>query len=231
MKLRTYPDLEQRSPEWYEARCGILTASTVGQMVTAKTLKPAANDTSRTLTAQLVAERITGHVEETYQSHDMLIGLLEEPRARAIYEQITGTEVTEVGFMVREWDHGKLGYSPDGLVGDDGLIEIKTRLPKHHVRTLLHNTMPAAYTAQVQAGLFVSGRQWLDFVSFCGGLPPFICRILPDAAWQPAIEEAVEGFEESAALMIDGFRAATEGLPVPERIDYANYSASEIQVS
>src|SRR5699024_1369872 len=87
MTLKIYDDLEQGSPEWLEARRGILTASTIGQLITPSRLQTASNDKSRALINELIAERITGFVEETYVSHDMLRGQWDEPIARAAYEQ------------------------------------------------------------------------------------------------------------------------------------------------
>ena len=221
MTLTTYEDLEQGTPEWLAARCGIVTASVVGQLITAKTVKPASNDYSRGLTASLVAERITGHVEPIHETHDMLRGTLSEPFARDIYADhyAPGGNVTEVGFMVRDFGAYRIGYSPDGLVGDEGLIEIKSPRQKKHLSTILADEVPLEYMAQCQAGLLVSGREWLDFISYNGGMPLWRKRVLPDPKWQQAITDAVEAFEETAATMLDTYKHATTGLPQAERID------------
>jgi predicted phage-related endonuclease len=220
MSLHIYEDLEQGTDAWLVARRGIVTASVVGQLITPKTVKPASNDYSRGLTASLVAERITGYVEPTFQSQDMLRGTLSEPIARDIYAEHHGVTVDQVGFMVREEADWKLGYSPDGLVADDGLIEIKAPRQKSHLATILADEVPLEYMAQCQAGLLVSGRKWLDFISYCGGMPLFIKRVLPDERWQKALVEAVTAFETNAALMIATYTAATEGMPATERIDF-----------
>lgn len=184
-------------------------------------LKVADNDTSRALTLSLVAERITGHTEEGgYVSNDMLRGVYEEPRARDLYAETTGQEVTECGFMIHEHDGLTLGYSPDGLVGDRGLLEVKCPRPKGHLATILTDEPPARHMAQMQAGMLVSGRDWCDYVSFCGGLPLFVKRVPYDAEYMDAIWEAVAAFEKNAAAMTADYHARTDGLPVPERIDY-----------
>ena len=218
MSLTTYPDLEQGSPEWLAARCGIVTASVVGQLVT-PTLKTANNDTSRGLTMTLAAERITGHVEPMQVSQPMLRGQLDEPFARDAYSE-HHAPVVELGFMVRDFGKYRIGFSPDGLVNDDGLIEIKSRAQKKHLQTILADEVPAENMAQVQTGLLVSGREWIDYVSFCGGMPLWTKRVLPDERWFHAIQEAVELFENNAAEIYDRYLKAVEGLPATERIDH-----------
>jgi predicted phage-related endonuclease len=217
--LQVFNDLEQGSDEWHAARRGIVTASVVGLLITTKTLKPAANDTSRGLAAQLVAERITGYTEPMQTSRDMERGTLDEPYAREVYSE-RYAPVAEVGFMVREFDGYKIGYSPDGLIGDDGLIEIKSRKQKIQLKAFLDDEVPAENMAQIQCGLLVSGRDWCDYVSYCGGMPLYVKRVFPDPAWHEAIVAAVSEFENNAAQMIDKYLAATEGNPPTERIDH-----------
>ena len=219
MTLTTYTDLEQGTDEWLAARCGIVTASVVGQLITPKTVKPAANDYSRALAVTLTAERITGHVEPIHENSDMLRGTLDEPFARDKYAEHFAP-VTELGFMVRDDWGFRLGYSPDGLVGDDGLIEIKSRRQKKHLATILADEVPLENMAQCQAGLLVSGREWIDYVSFCSGMPLYVKRVEPDAKWQAAILESVAAFEEASADMVSRYTTATKNLPPTERIDH-----------
>ena len=165
MTLHEYPDLEQGSEEWFAQRRGMVTASVVGQLITAKTIKPAVNDYSRALTATLTAERITGYTEPTYMNDNMLRGTLDEPRARDKYSE-RYAPATETGFMVRDDWGFNIGYSPDGLVGDDGLIEVKSRRQKKHLQTILSDQVPPENMAQIQCGLLVSGREWCDYISY-----------------------------------------------------------------
>lgn len=219
MTLHTYPDLIQGSDQWLDARRGIVTASVIGQLITTKTVKPAFNDYSRALTNTLVAERITGWTEDVYVSTAMMRGTLDEPIARELYAR-HHAPVTELAFMVREWDGCRLGYSPDGLVGTEGLIEIKSREPKAQLATILADEVPAANMAQCQAGLFVSGRKWLDYVSWCGGMPLWTKPVYPDPRWFEAITEAVEQFEATAAQMVATYQERTTGLPIAERTNH-----------
>jgi hypothetical protein len=218
MSLTVLDDLVQGSEEWHDQRRGIVTASVVGQLLT-PTGRVAANDTSRGITAQLVAERITGYTDPTYQSDDMARGVNEEPRARALYSECYAP-ARESGFMLRTEANWKLGYSPDGLVGDEGLIEVKAPRAKKHIATVLSGEVPPEHMPQIQAGLLVSGRQWLDFISFCGGQPMWTKRVEPDQRWFDVITDAVIRFEETAAEMVAAYTAAVEGLPMTERIDY-----------
>jgi hypothetical protein len=218
MSLHVFNDLEQGTEAWLAARRGMVTASVVGQLLTA-TGRPASNDTSRRLTLALVAERITGETEPVYMNDDMLRGHLEEPIARDMYaEHFAGGEiVAETGFMVREEEDWTLGYSPDGLVGDTGLIEVKAPRAKGHIATILSGEVPDRHMPQIQAGLLVSGREWCDFISYYGGLPPFVKRVHADPKWAESIVAAVAAFEQAAVEMTERYDIATRGLPATER--------------
>jgi hypothetical protein len=219
MTLHELPDLLQGSDEWHDQRRGIVTASVVGKLVTPKTIKPAANPESRTLTALLVAERITGWTDPTYMNDDMLRGVEDEPRAVEKYSEHYAP-VTTTGFMVEDKWGFRIGYSPDGLVGDDGLIETKSRRPKKHVQTILSGEVPEENMAQLQCGLLVSGRKWIDYISYCGGMPFYVKRVTPDERWQEAILTAVTAFEETAEHMVNKYQGAVIGLPTTERAVY-----------
>ena len=209
-------DVEQRSDAWHDLRRGMVTASTVSQLLT-PTLKVADNETSRAATTALVAERITGVTEPSFTSDDMWRGVLHEPIARGYYAE-HHAPVREVGFMVRDDWGFEIGLSPDGLVGDDGLIEIKCPRAKGHVQTILRDSVPSMYMAQCQTALLVSGREWIDYVSFHAGLPLYVNRVVPHPAWRKAIVEAAKAFEDNAARIVAEYRAATKNLPATERV-------------
>jgi hypothetical protein len=218
VSLHELPDLIQGTDEWHDQRRGMVTASVVGQLITANTLKPADNDTSRGLTALLTAERITGYTDPTWANDDMLRGIEDEPRARDKYAETCKVEVAEVGFLVRDDWGFRIGYSPDGLVGEDGAIEVKSRRQKKQLQTIVTGQVPAENMAQLQCGLLVSGRKWIDYVSYCGGMPLWIKRIEPDERWFKAIVGAVAQFELNADEMVTAYRTATEGLAATERV-------------
>ena len=217
MSITTYPTLMQGTDEWFAARRGLVTASVIGKLLTA-TLKVANNDTSRGLALTLTAERITGNIDPSFLSADMWRGVEDEPIARDLYAE-RYAPVEQLGFIVRDFGDYQIGYSPDGLVGDDGLIECKSRLQKIHLQTILDDRVPDENMAQLQCGLLVSGRAWIDYVSYCGGMPLWVKRVTPDLSWQAAILAAVEALEESAADMTARYHAAVEGLPITERVN------------
>ena len=217
MTLRVIDNLIQGDPEWHDARRGMVTASVVGKLVT-PTLKVADNDVSRGVVAMLAAERITGLTDPTYMNDDMMRGVMHEPIARERYAEHNGVTVDEVGFMVRDdWGY-EIGASPDGLVGDDGGLEVKCPRAKTHIRTIVADQVPAHYLAQVQACLLVSGREWWDFVSFCGGLPLWTKRVLPDPKWHAVIVDALLAFEKSVEAMTSDYLAQADSLPATEPV-------------
>jgi len=192
-----YHDIEQGSDEWLAVRRGILTASEMLLIMT-PTLRPASNDKERAHMFELLGQRITGYTEPHYISDDMLRGHEDEIEARIRYAEHFAP-VTECGFVTND-DHGVvIGYSPDGLVGDDGLIECKSRRQKFQIETILADEVPAEYLLQIQTGLLVTGRKWLDFVSYCGGMPMFVKRVWPCPEIQQAIIAAASAFEQRLA--------------------------------
>ena len=219
MSLLEFPDVVQGTDEWDDLRRGMVTASVAGTLITPSTINVAANVQTRALTALLASERITGWTENTYHSDDMERGWDDEPRAVEAYSEHYDP-VSPCGFMVRDFDHGfSIGYSPDGLVGDRGLVEIKSRRPKKHLQTILGNEVPAENMAQIQCALLVSGRAWCDYVSYCGGMPLWPKRVRPLAKWQDAILRAVADLEDAVEDMQHRYRHAVAGLPMTERVD------------
>lgn len=221
MSLKVYETLEQGTPEWLQARCGILTASVIGQMITPKTKALSHSETAKTMIRTLIAERITGRVEPIHPTRAMERGTYEEPIARGLYAQHYAP-VEEIGFMVRTEPEFTVGYSPDGLVGKRGLIEIKSRAQKTQLATILADEVPSYNIAQIQCGLYVSGRDWCDYVSFCGGMPLYVKRVYRDYVWIKAIEKAALSFSEQAHDTITDYEARTEGMIPTEPSNFDN---------
>lgn len=230
MTIKYHPDLIQGSDEWHAARCGMLTASEMRLVVT-PTLKVASNDKERAHLYELLAQRITGHVEPHYVGDDMLRGQEDEIEARIVYAA-NHAPVEDMGFITNDKWGFTLGFSPDGLVGTDGAIEAKSRRAKYQVQTIVENigldcgeTIPADYVMQCQTGLLVSERKWIDLISYSGGLPMAVMRVHPIEAVQSAIVEAAGEFERRLAAKWEIYRAASVGLhPTERRIELEMYA-------
>lgn len=183
-------DLVQGSQPWLEARLGIITASQMSRLIT-PTGKIANNDDSRTIVYDKLSEIITGRVDEGFSNAHTERGHMFEPFARDLYNDKI-SHVKECGFITRKFDEGVIGFSPDGLVGDDGLIEIKSPARTKHIKEICMNVEPKAYMMQIQTGLLVTGRSWCDYVAYHNGLPMRVVRILPDTEIHALILEAVK---------------------------------------
>ncbi len=215
MTITYHPDVVQGSEEWVAMRCGLITASEMHLLLT-PTLRRADNDKQRAHLYELAAQRITQHVEPHYVSEDMLRGHTDEVEARILYAEHYAP-VREVGFVTNDSFGFTLGCSPDGLVGDDGQIEIKSRRQKGQIETILGLGVPAGYMLQIQTALLVTGRAWLDFISYSGGLPMVVCKVWPDAEIQAAILEAAGAAEKAISKMVADFKVKSRGLIPTER--------------
>lgn len=192
-----HAELVQGSEEWHAMRCGLLTASEMHLIVT-PTLKAASNDKERAHMYELLAQRITKYVEPSYISDAMLRGMDDEFKAVALYDKAYEPTQT-VGFVTNDKWGFAIGYSPDALVGTDGLVECKSRKQSLQLKTLVdyvpEDAIDPTFMIQVQTGLMVSERKWCDLISYCGGLPMATVRVLPDADIQDAIVVAATAFE------------------------------------
>jgi len=168
-------DFEQYSPEWWALRLGKPTASKFDKIITTRA-EPSKQ--KQKYLQQLAGEYVCGKAEQTYQNAAMLRGLEVESEAREFYEFKKDVEIKQVGFCVS--DDETHGASPDGLVGDKGLIEIKCPLITTHVGYLIKNTLVTDYFQQVQGQMFVTGRDWTDLLSYYPGLRPVLIRVERD---------------------------------------------------
>jgi putative phage-type endonuclease len=183
---------DQGTAEWHQDRLGKVTASKISDVM----MKPATAGYQNYL-AQLVCERLTGLPTEGFVSSAMAFGTETEPQARAYYEMETGRDVEQVGFI----PHPTLamsGASPDGIIGADGLIEIKCPMPATHIKTLTGAGIDRKYLLQMQWQMVCTERDWCDFVSFCPALPPelsmYLKRVDRDAELCAEITAAVTAF-------------------------------------
>lgn len=184
-------DIQQGTPEWFAARLGKATGSRFADV-----LAGGKGLTRKAYATQLALEIITGQQAETFASEAMQTGTEREPIARSEYEALTGNFVQEVGFCLH--DSLPCGVSPDGLIDDVGGVEIKCPKERTHAEYLTLDAEPAAYTAQIQGCMWVTGRQWWDFVSFNPAFPQnaqlIVRRIQRDDAYIERLANAIELF-------------------------------------
>ena len=187
--------MEQRSEEWFQARLGKVTASRIADLM-ART-KSGYSTSRANYMAELIAERLTGKKGDSYQNAAMQWGTEQEPAARAAYETLKGVLVEEVGFVPHPIIPNA-GASPDGLVNDDGLVEIKAPFTATHLDFLTTGDVPEKYILQMQWQMACTGRRWCDYVSFDPRLPERMAihmfRVFRDDATIHKIETEVQTF-------------------------------------
>jgi hypothetical protein len=179
-------DCEQGSDEWIAARLGVPSGSMFGKIITTQGKWSTQADA---YINQLVAEKLTGEQTYVYQNEHMARGTELEPEARAMYEFIKEVEVNEVGFCLH--DTLNAGCSPDGLIAEDGGLEIKCPAPATHVEYLKAGVLPSKYKQQVMGCLWITGREWWDFVSYHPTMKTLIVRVERDEEYITALEECV----------------------------------------
>lgn len=201
-------DIEQRTDEWFAQRIGKVTASRVSEVM-AKT-KSGYSASRKNYMAELVCERLTGQKAEGFTSSAIQWGIDKEPEARKMYEAKTFADVQESGF-VEHPNIGMSGASPDGLVGDDGLIEIKCPLTATHLDTLTGAEIDNKYFCQMQFQMACTGRRWCDFVSFDPRLPGdlkiFIKRVERDDKFIAEMEKEIKSFLEELDAKLEKLKA------------------------
>lgn len=217
MTIKYFPEMIQGSDEWHSARCGLLTASEMKHIITPKKLEYAQNDKEKGHLYELAAQRVNNYVEPSYIGDDMLRGQDDESYARETYHEHYAP-VETCGFITNDSFGFMLGYSPDGLVGDDGQIECKSRKQKYQMETISTDTVPEEYVIQLQTGLLVSGRKWCDFISYCGGMPMFVKRVYPDDKIQGAIKKVAGIFHEKLDKIIVGYADRIKGMIPTKRV-------------
>lgn len=209
-------EIVQGTEEWRQIRLGKVTASRVADVIAKTKSGPSASRAN--YAAQLVAERLTGVAEEGYQSAAMARGSEMEGAAREAYEFDRGVTVREVGFVPHP-SIGEAGASPDGYVGDVGLVEIKCPNVATHITTLLSGKIPGAYTTQMQWQMACTGRAWCDFVSYDPRLPDamqlFVQRIHRDDERIAELEAEVVAFLGEVRSTVAQLRAKFQPAPAP----------------
>lgn len=191
--MQTITEIEQGTPEWLALRLGIVTASEMDCLLVNGKDKSGLGAGAFTYMDQLIGERITGEAADpfggnrhTERGHEL------EGVARGLYEDRESVKAKQVAIIL---NHGA-GYSPDSLIGDDGLAEIKTKLPKFQVGVILSGEIPREHITQCQGGLWLAEREWIDFISYWPGMPLFVKRAYRDEVMIRKLAERVNTFYE-----------------------------------
>jgi hypothetical protein len=223
MKDPVFYEVEQNTEEWTKLRCGILTASEVHQLITPK-LKVADNENTKMLVFQKAAERLTGIKEEAFIGWNGIRGHEDEVLARELYSDYYGVELGNGGFIVRDFDGFRIGYSPDSLMlFENGGIECKSRDHKHQIKVVYSDEIPGEHLMQLQTGLLVAGLDYIDYISYSGGLPLWVKRCVSDNAIQKLILEVANAFERQVKKTMEKFSSELLKQKHLVKTDYVNY--------
>jgi putative phage-type endonuclease len=202
---------EQGTDAWLQERCGKVTASRIADLM-AKT-KTGWSASRANYASQLICERLTGCVQPSFTNAAMIHGTETEPEARRAYEFFVDRDVQQVGFIPHPTIN-MAGASPDGLVGDDGLLELKCPNTATHIETLLIGQIPDKYMKQMQFQMACTDRQWCDFASYDNRLPErmrlFVKRVNRDAEAIAEIEAEVAKFLREIEETVEQLRARYE---------------------
>ena len=182
---------EQGSGEWVSARAGLVTASEVDALVTSK-FEARTGEGPKTYLYKKLCERVIGFSGSSGGTFSMEQGKIGESMGIPWYEFEHNVNVKRVGFCVS--DDGKIGCSPDGLVGEDGGVELKCPAPEKHMAYLLDQKTPNEYLPQVHMSMYVTGRKWWDFVSYNPHLPKLVVRVVRDEAICAALDKVLKDF-------------------------------------
>lgn len=196
--------VEQGSDSWHQVRTGILTASEFKHILTPK-LKLAENEKTRQHVYEIAAQCINQYTEPSYFGENMIRGHIDEVKARDHYSEHYDP-VEEIGFITRVIDGNTLGYSPDGIgvIGNFG-IECKSRIQKYQLQTITTNEIPEEHIIQVQAGIFIAGLDYIDYVSYSGGMPMWVIKGEPIEQYQDAIAESAIKFYDKVNEKIEEY--------------------------
>jgi hypothetical protein len=195
-------DFEQGTPEWFQARLGIPTASEF-DTACATGRGGGESKTRRTYLYKLAGEILTGEPMYSYSNDHMERGKEMEAEARDMYVFLSDLELTQVGFI----RNGRKGCSPDSVIGNDGMLEIKTKLAHLQCEVLACDEFPAEHKAQCQGQLWVAEREWVDFVSYWPKLPLFAKRVYRDEPYIKKLAAEVDRFNSDLADLVEKIRA------------------------
>ena len=203
--MKQIHNVEQGTDEWLELRKGLITSTAIKSFVT-PTLKLADNDKTRKAIYKLASERITEHLEDGFLSYDMERGSFEEPLARDLYNENNPNPAKQVGFITNVIGGVTVGFSPDGVVDEDGIIEIKSAKQSIQVERIVSCQVPVEHLPQIHFGMLVSGANWCDFISYSNGMEMQVIRVYKDEKIQSVLIEAIILAEKKILETIETYK-------------------------
>jgi hypothetical protein len=201
--MEVFSDIIQGTPEWYEARMGVPTASMFTEVMRKPGPRGGIPKTRTTYLHKLAGEILTGEPMAHYSNDDMARGQEREAEARDLYAMIKDVEPIQVGFI----RNGNCGCSPDALINADGMWENKDALPHIQIERLLKGILPTEHKTQCQGQLMAAQRQWLDFSSYCRGLPPLIVRVERDEKFIAELRIDIDEFVDELNALVAKIRS------------------------
>lgn len=213
--IKYHHDIDQGTEEWFAVRLGLITASEMKHVVSRKTdkktgivsFKTPDDDKAIKHMYELATQRRTKYVEPTYVSDDMLKGVDGETEAKIIYDK-NYDRLENIGFITNDELGFKVGYSPDAkLIGKNAGVEVKSSRQKSQMQTIVEADIPSEHIIQVQTGLMVTKWDWIDFISYNGGMEMLTLKIFPDRVIQDAIAEAAASFEKRIEKTLEAYYA------------------------
>lgn len=199
--MEIFRDIEQGTPEWYEVRRGLPTASEFSTVLQKIGPRGGIPKGRQTYMRKLAGEIITGEPMEYWSNVHMERGKEREDEARRLYAMVREVEPDQVGFV----RNGNCGCSPDALIGSDGMFENKDALAHIQIERLEAGGVPSEHVAQCQGGLMVAEREWIDFQSYCRGMKPLLVRVYRDEEYIKELREAVDRFVEELSELVARF--------------------------
>jgi predicted phage-related endonuclease len=201
-----YFNMDQGSADWLAVRCGAVTASRFKDVLARDRSGKGYGKTRMTYLYTIAGEILTGQPADHFSNSDMLRGQVMEEEARDYYALRTGNDFERIGFARATIGGVHVGASPDALIGDDGLLEIKTRAPHLQLAVYADGVVPDEHIAQVQGQLWITGRAWCDYLSYWPGLPPLLVRVKRDDAYIATLAAEVEQFALDVSNLVAGLR-------------------------
>lgn len=211
--IEVFNDIVQGTDEWRAVRMGLPTAS-VFATVMAKGKDGGASKTRRDLMYALAGEIMTGQPAESYESAEMIRGREMEPDARAYYVYLSDEPVSQVGFI----RNGQKGCSPDSLVGEQGILEIKTKKPAVLIEALLRDDIQPEHKAQVQGSMWVAEREWVDFLAYWPRMPKCLRRVKRDDQYIKELAAAVDVFNDELQSLVHRLRGSNDNEQLREAL-------------